>query len=101
MNRITSTAITTTITVFALSGLVASGAQAGAHDARPSGSGCHLTQQEVADWGETSARLQQACERDAYTTLDHPSKPCHLSVEAVANWGETSAHLPQACTYGK
>jgi len=101
MNRFARTTITTTVTVFALSGLVASGAHAGAHDGRPSGEGCHLSQQEVADWGETSAHLEQACDKDAFTTLDHPSRPCRLSVEAVANWGETSAHLPQACTYGE
>ena len=99
MNRIARTTITT-ITVLATSGLVGYGVQAGADEGRPSGQGCHLTQQEVADWGETSAHLQQACEPDAYTTLDHPSKPCHLSIEAVANWGETSAHLPLACSYG-
>ena len=101
MNRIARTTITTTVTVFALSGLVASVAQAGARNDRPTDQGCHLSQDEVADWGQTSAHLDQACDKDAYTVLDHPSLPCHLSAAAVANWGETSAHLPQACTYGK
>jgi hypothetical protein len=62
---------------------------------------CHLSAGEVADWGDTSSHLQEACDSDVPAWLDHPSAPCHLSVEAVANWGETSAHLPQACTYGK
>ena len=105
MNRFARTTITT-LTVLATSGLLTSGALgygalAGADEGRPSGQGCHLTQQELADWGQTSTHLLQACEPDAYTVLDHPSKPCHLSVEAVANWGETSAHLPLACTYGE
>jgi hypothetical protein len=98
MNRIARTTITTTVTVFALSGLVVSGAQAVQHGA-PSEPGCHLSQQEVSDWGETSAHLEQACDQDAYTVLDHPSLPCHLSEADVANWGETSAHLPLACSY--
>ena len=101
MNRIASIAVSTTVTAFALSGLVASDAQAGADAARSTGGRCHLSLQEVADWGETSTHLEQACDKDAYTVLDHPSRPCRLSIEAVANWGETSAHLPQACTYGK
>ena len=101
MNRIVSIAISTTVTAFALSGLVASGARAGVNDVRPSGTGCHLSQQEVADWGETSTHLEQACDKDAYTVLDHPSRACRLSEADVANWGETSAHLPQACSYGK
>ena len=101
MNRIASIAISTTVTAFALSGLVASGARAGVNDVRPSGSDCHLSQQEVTNWGETSTHLEQACDKDAYTVLDHPSRPCHLSKADVANWGETSAHLPQACSYGK
>jgi hypothetical protein len=100
MNNFARTTITTTVTVLAMSGLLASGAEAGAHDARRSTSGCHLSQEEVSNWGETSTHLAQACVQDAYTVLDHPSRPCRLSVEAVANWGETSAHLPQACTYG-
>ena len=99
MNRIARTTITTTVTVFALSGLVASGAQAGAQNGAPAEPGCHLSQQEVSDWGETSSHLEQACDRDAYTVLEHPSLPCHLSAADVANWGETSAHLPQACSY--
>ena len=101
MNRIASIAISTTVTVFALSGLVASGARAGVNDVRPSGADCHISQQEAADWGETSTHLEQACDKDAYTVLDHPSRACHLSEADVANWGETSAHLPQACSYGK
>ena len=101
MNKFARTTITTTVTVLAMSGLVASGGQAVAHDALRSGSGCHLSQQEVSNWGETGNRLAQACGKDAYTTMDHPSLPCRLSVEAVANWGETSAHLPLACTYGQ
>ena len=99
MNRILSTTFTSTVTVLALSGLVAYGGQAGARDGRPADPGCHLTQQEVADWGETSTHLAQACDQDAFTVLDHPSLPCHLSKKDVANWGETSAHLPQACSY--
>ena len=73
------------------------------HPSKP----CHLSLEAVANWGETSAHLPQACTYGAgsrsheYTVLDHPSKPCHLSLEAVANWGETSTHLPQACTYGE
>ena len=98
MNRIARTTITTTVTVFALSGLVVSGAQA-VQNGAPSEPGCHLSQQEVSDWGETSAHLEQACDQDAYTVLDHPSLPCHLSEADVANWGETSAHLPLACSY--
>jgi hypothetical protein len=98
MNRFARTTITT-VTVLATSGLLAYGAQAGAQNGPSSEPGCHLSQQEVADWGETSAHLEQACDKDPYTVLDHPSKPCHLSVEAVANWGETSSHLPQACSY--
>ena len=101
MNRIASIAISTTVTAFALSGLVASGAQAGADAARSTGGRCHLSLQEVADWGETSTHPLQACDKDAYTVLDHPSRACRLSEEDVANWGETSAHLPQACSYGK
>lgn len=101
MNRIASIAITTTVTAFALPGLAASGAQADPSDARPSDRGCHLSQQEVSDWGETSSHLEQACDKDAFTVLDHPSRACHLSEADVANWGETSAHLPQACSYGK
>ena len=100
MNRIASIAISTTVTAFALSGLVASGTWAGVSDVRPPGTGCHLSQQELADWGETSTHLEQACDWDAFTVLDHPSRPCRLSEADVANWGETSAHLPQACTYG-
>ena len=102
MNRIASIAISTTVTAFALSGLVASGAQAGVQTTlvRPERR-CHLSQQEVADWGETSTHLEQACDKDAYTVLDHPSRACRLSEADVANWGETSAHLPQACSYGK
>ena len=101
MNRIPSIAISTTVTAFALSGLVASGAQAGADVARSNGGRCHLSLQEMADWGETSTHLGQACDKDAYTVLDHPSRACRLSEADVANWGETSAHLPQACSYGK
>ena len=101
MNRIASIAISTTVTAFALSGLVASGAPAGADVARSTGGRCHISQQEVADWGETSTHVEQACDKDAYTVLDHPSRACRLSEADVANWGETSAHLPQACTYGK
>jgi hypothetical protein len=93
MNKILSTTLITTITLFATSGTAAYGDRGSAQD------GCHLSQQEVADWGETSSRLTQACDQDDYTVLDHPSLPCHLSEAAVANWGETSAHLPQACTY--
>ena len=102
MNRIASIAISTTVTVFALSGLVASGARAGVNDVRPSTEmDCHLSQQEVAHWGETGTHLEQACVQDAYTVLDHPSRACLLSEADVANWGETSAHLPQACSYGR
>jgi hypothetical protein len=100
MNKIARTTVTT-VTVLAMSGLVASGAQAGTRDGRPVAPGCHLSQQEVADWGETSTHLAQACDQDAYTVLDHPSLRCHLSQADVANWGETSAHLPLACTYGE
>jgi hypothetical protein len=100
MNKIASIAISTTVTVLALSGLAASGAQAGANDVRPSGTNCHLSQHEVAAWGETTTHLQQACDdKDPYTVLDHPSRPCHLSRADVTNWGETSTHLPQACSY--
>ena len=101
MNRIASIAISTTVAVFALSGLVASGARAGVDDVRPSETDCHISQQEVADWGETGTHLEQACDQDAYTVLDHPSRACRLSEADVANWGETSAHLPQACSYGR
>jgi hypothetical protein len=99
MNRFLSTTLTSTLTVLAVSGLVAYGGQAGASGGGPSGSGCHLSQQEVDDWGDTSTHLAQACDQEAYTDLDHPSLPCHLSKADVANWGETSAHLPQACSY--
>ena len=101
MNRIASIVITTTVTAFAFSGLVASGAQGDTRDARHSDRGCHLSQQEVSDWGETSSHLEQACHRHAFTDLDHPSRACRLSEADVANWGETSAHLPQACSYGR
>ena len=87
--------------MFALSGLITSGAQAGAQSGRQSDQACHLSQQEVSDWGDTSTHLRQACDQDPYTVLDHPSKPCRLSKADVANWGETSAHLPLACSYGK
>ena len=99
MNWIASTTVSTAVTVFALSGLITSGAQAGAQGGRQSEPACHLSAQEVSDWGETSTHMGQACDQDAYTVLDHPSKPCHLSVADVANWGETSAHLPLACRY--
>jgi hypothetical protein len=95
MNKILSTTLTTTITLFAMSGTVAYADGSGAQDR------CHLSPQEVADWGETSTHLGQACDQDAFTVLDHPSLPCHLSEADVANWGETSAHLPQACSYGR
>ena len=75
MNNFARTTITTTVTVLAMSGLLASGAEAGAHDAGRSRSGCHLTQEEVSNWGETSTHLAQACVQDAYTVLDHPSTP--------------------------
>jgi hypothetical protein len=101
MNSIASITISTTVTAFALSGVVASGAWAEVSDVRPTGTGCHLSLQEVADWGGTSTHLAQACDKDAYTVLDHPSRACRLSEADVANWGETSAHLPQACSYGK
>ena len=93
MNKILSTTLTTTITLVALSGTVAYADRPGPQDR------CHLSLQEVADWGETSAHLPQACDKDAFTVLDHPSRDCHLSEADVANWGETSAHLPQACSY--
>ena len=93
MNKILTTTLTTTITLFAMSGSVA-------YADRPGTQGrCHLSRQEVTDWGETSTHLEQACDEDAYTVLDHPSLPCHLSEADVANWGETSAHLPLACSY--
>jgi hypothetical protein len=95
MNKIASIAVTTTVIVFAMSGSVAAADRPGARER------CHLSQQEVTDWGETSTHLEHACDEDAYTVLDHPSRACHLSEADVANWGETSAHLPQACSYGK
>ena len=105
MNKHLTTGITTAAALLATSGLVGYGAQANAQDGgqqhRPSGAGCHLSVQEVANWSETSARLAQACDQDAYTVLDHPSLPCQLTAADVANWGETSAHLPLACTYSE
>ncbi len=100
MKKILSTTVTA-VAIIAVSGLAGYDAQAGATvgQGRPTQSRCHLTQQEVDDWGDSSSHLAQACDRDPYTTLDHPAKPCHLSPAAVANWGETSAHLPLACTY--
>ena len=93
MNKILTTTLTTTITLFAMSGSVRTPTGPARTDR------CHLSQQEVTDWGETSTHLEQACDEDAYTVLDHPSLPCHLSEADVANWGETSAHLPLACSY--
>jgi hypothetical protein len=96
MNKLTN--ITATVAI-ALSGLGGLTSQAAAEQGGRAGSDCHLSLQEVADWGETSTHMAQACDEDEYTVLDHPALPCRLSVEAVANWGETSAHLPLACTY--
>ncbi len=99
MNKLTS--ITAVVVAIAMSGPVGFTPQAAAESGHRAGTACHLTAQEVADWGDSSAHLTQACDKDPYSTLDHPALPCHLSVKAVANWGETSAHLPIACTYGE
>jgi hypothetical protein len=88
------------LTITAVAVLLAGGFTATSVTPASADGSCHLSAQEVTDWGDTSARLQEACDSDVPAWLDHPSAPCHLSVAAVANWGETSAHLPQACTYG-
>jgi hypothetical protein len=95
------TPMNTKLTIAAVAALVAGGFTVTSATPATAGGSCHLSQDEVSDWGDTSAYLAQACDSDVPAWLDHPSKPCHLSVTAVANWGETSAHLPQACTYGK
>jgi hypothetical protein len=63
----------TAVTVLLAGGFTATSVpQASADDS------CHLSTQEVTDWGDTSTHLQQACDSDVPAWLDHPSAPCHL-----------------------
>ena len=75
MNR-TTAALLTTIAGAALSGLLLTGGEAGAQQAPPATSTntyttldhpalpCRLSVEAVANWGETSAHLPQACTYD-------------------------------------
>ena len=88
MNRIARTTITTTVTTAVTCRHVGSDRlrrpPAPTTTDRPTG--CHLSQQEASNRPETGVRLRLACDKDAYTVLDHPSRACRLSNEAVANW---------------
>ena len=64
---------------------------------KPADGECHISAEEVANWGDTSARILKACASAEDVPVSSAGKPCHITAEEVENGGDTSARMESAC----